>query len=106
MNLLGRSLEEGWGCARDPAAAALWYQHSAATGYFRGQYNYAAVLAQHGHAAAAAAWYLRAAEGGDQSIRRAILKALGNVTDPVLCDARARVAALCLEVTANRQRPG
>ena len=95
MNLLGRCLEEGWGCDPDPAAAAPWYQRSAATGYFRGQYNYAAVLAQHGHAATAAEWYLRAAEGGDQPIRRAIVTALRNVTDPALRDVRERIAALC-----------
>ena len=34
---------------------------------FRGQFNYAAVLAQHGHAAAAAIWYLKAAAGGDRA---------------------------------------
>jgi hypothetical protein len=95
MNLLGRCLEEGWGCDPDPSAAVLWYQRSAQTGYFRAQYNYAAVLAQHGHAAAAAAWYLRAAAGGDQPIRRAIVQALSNATDPALCSARTRVAALC-----------
>ncbi len=94
MNLLGRCLEEGWGCIADPAAAALWYQRSAATGYFRGQYNYAAVLAQHGHAAAAAVWYLRAATTGDQPIRRAIVRALGNATAAALCDARERIAVL------------
>ncbi len=95
MNLLGRCLEEGWGCNPDAAAAALWYQRSAATGYFRGQYNYAAVLAQHGHAVAAATWFLQAAAGGDQRIRRAIVTALSNATDPALCNARERVAALC-----------
>ncbi len=50
MNLLGRCLEEGWGCEPDRVAAALWYERSAQSGYFRGQFNYAAVLAQHGHA--------------------------------------------------------
>jgi uncharacterized protein len=95
MNLLGRCLEEGWGCAPDPAAAALWYERSAATGYFRGQFNHAAVLAQRGQAAPAAAWYLEAAEHGDRAIRGAILTALRNVTDPALSAARARVVALC-----------
>ena len=94
MNLLGRCLEEGWGCDADRASAQLWYERSAATGYFRGQFNYAAVLAQHGHAAAAAGWYLKAASGGDQAIRRSIARALSNATDPELCSARARVAEL------------
>jgi len=76
MNLLGRCLEEGWGCVPDPAAAALWYQRSAETGYFRGQFNYAAVLAQYGHADAARSWYQKAAAGGDDALRGAVLRLL------------------------------
>jgi TPR repeat protein len=98
MNLLGRCLEEGWGCDADPVAALLWYERSARTGYFRGQFNYAAMLAQHGHAAQAACWYLRAAAGGDRAIRGAIVAALSNATAPALHAARRRVLTLCLEV--------
>lgn len=101
MNLLGRCLEEGWGCDPDPRAAARWYQRSAASGYFRGQYNHAAVLAQHGQAAAAADWYLRAAAGGDQPIRCAILRTLSNATDPALCSVREHIAALCHAATGR-----
>ncbi len=97
MNLLGRCLEEGWGCNPDPAAAALWYQRSAETGYFRGEFNYASVLAQCGQGRRAATWYLKAAEGGDRAIRGAVLTALTNVADPALSAARARVAALAIE---------
>ncbi len=95
MNLLGRCLEEGWGCNPDRAAALLWYERSARSGYFRGQFNYAAVLAQHGYSEAAASWYLKAAEAGDRAIRGAIVTALTNVTAPVLQAARRRVIALC-----------
>ena len=94
MNLLGRCLEEGWGCAPDRVAAALWYERSAESGYFRGQFNYAAVLAQHGQAAAAASWYLKAADSGDRAIRGAIVTALRDAVHPALCAARVRVAAL------------
>jgi TPR repeat protein len=94
MNLLGRCLEEGWGGEPDPASAVLWYERSAETGYFRGQFNYAAVLAQYGQAAAAASWYLKAADGGDRAIRGAIVTALRNAVDPALCAVRVRVAAL------------
>jgi uncharacterized protein len=97
MNLLGRCLEEGWGCDPDPVAALLWYERSAGTGYFRGQFNYAAMLAQHGHAAQAASWYLKAAAGGDRAIRGAIVTALSNATAPALQAARRRVLALCRE---------
>ena len=77
-----------------PAAAAMWYERSAETGYFRGQFNYAAILAQWGHANAAASWYLQAAASGDRAIRGAIIGVLSNVTDPALTAARARVASM------------
>jgi TPR repeat protein len=44
MNLVGRCYEQGWGIARDAAAAARWYRRSAEAGYFRGQYNWATLL--------------------------------------------------------------
>jgi hypothetical protein len=95
MNLLGRCLEQGWGCDPDLHAATLWYQRSAATGYFRGQFNFAAMLAQHGQAAAAAIWYRKAAAGGDRAIRRSIVTALINATHPHLCAARTEILASC-----------
>jgi uncharacterized protein len=95
MNLLGRCLEEGWGCEPDPLAALLWYERSAHSGYFRGQFNYAAVLAQHGHPHTAASWYLQAAAGGDRAIRGAIVTALTHATAPSLQAARRRVLTLC-----------
>jgi TPR repeat protein len=97
MNLMGRCLEQGWGADPDPVSAAVWYQRSAETGYFRGQFNYAAVLAQHGQATAAATWYLKAAAGGDRAIRGAIVTALINATHPALCATRARIAAQLLQ---------
>jgi TPR repeat protein len=93
MNLLGRCLEQGWGCDPDLHAAALWYQRAAATGYFRGQFNFAALLAQHGQSTAAALWYRRAAAGGDRAIRRSIVTALINATHPELCATRTAILA-------------
>lgn len=101
MNLLGRCFEEGWGCSADPAAALHWYERSARSGYFRGQFNYAAVLAQHGHAEAAASWYLQAAADGDGAIRGAIVTALINATAPALQAARRRVLAMCREPSVH-----
>ena len=104
MNLLGRCFEEGWGCGADPLAALSWYERSARSGYFRGQFNYAAVLAQHGHAEAAAGWYLQAAAGGDPALRGAIVTALTNALAPALQAARRRVVAMCREPSV--QTPG
>lgn len=72
MNQAGRCHEEGWGVARDLAAAAGWYRKSAEGGYFRGQYNHAAMLAAQGRPLDAADWYGKAAEGGTLEIRRRI----------------------------------
>lgn len=48
MNLLGRYLEEGQVCPPDPLAAREWYRRSAEAGDFRGQFSFAAVLADEG----------------------------------------------------------
>ena len=48
MNLVARCFEEGWGTARNRAAARNWYRKSADGGYFRGAYNYASILASEG----------------------------------------------------------
>jgi uncharacterized protein len=64
MNLIGRCYEEGWGCAQNRDIAFEWYRRSAEAGYFRGQFNYAASLAERGLAAQAAEWSRRAAAGG------------------------------------------
>ena len=76
MNLVGRCYEQGWGVARDPAAAADWYRRSAEAGYFRGQYNWATVLFKAGRIEEAATWFERAAAGGTEGVRRAVLEAV------------------------------
>ncbi len=95
MNLLGRCLEEGWGCPRSSADAAYWYRRSAESGYFRGELNYALVLAERGCAALAAGWFHKAAAAGNDDIRRAILRILATASDPALIEVAARVRALC-----------
>jgi TPR repeat protein len=72
MNLLGRCCEEGWGTARDPAAAAEWYRRSAQGGYFRGQFNWASVLLRAGRCDEAALWFERAVAGGTPAVREAV----------------------------------
>ena len=65
------------------------------------------MLAQWEQSAAAASWYLKAAENGDRAIRGAILTALVNVTDPALRAARARVAGMLADqASADRPRSG
>lgn len=91
MNLLGRCLDEGWGVPRSPDDAAYWYRRSAETGYFRGELNYALVLAEQGHGARAAEWFWKAAAGGDAATRRVIEVALAGSRDPTLIEVAERV---------------
>lgn len=91
MNLLARCLEEGWGCRRDLREAAYWYERSARSGYFRGQFNYAVLLAQRGLADPAAEWFWHAAVNGDAKMREAIAAALAMAGAPALQRVRARV---------------
>jgi hypothetical protein len=94
MNLVGRCLEEGWGCRRSPEESFYWYGRSAASSYFRGQFNYAALLAERGSHEDAARWFLAAATGGNADIRRAIAATLSSATHPRLRQARARALEL------------
>lgn len=91
MNLIGRCLEEGWGCPKHPVDAARWYRRSAESGYFRGQFNYALVLAEQGCGAMAVEWFSAAAHTGNADIERAIVNALAGARDPMLIQFRQQM---------------
>jgi len=91
MNMVGRCLEEGWGCRRSIEEAAYWYGQSAQSGYFRGQFNHAVLLAERGDGEAAAEWFLRAAAGGGEPMRRTLVAVLATAVHPALRQVRARV---------------
>ena len=82
MNLLGRYLEEGQFCAQDVPAALEWYRRSAQGGDFRGQFSYAAMLAEHEQIEAALEWLHKALEGGNLKFLRVAHKALAAANDP------------------------
>ena len=82
MNLLGRYLEEGQFCPRDLEAAVEWYRRSAEGGDFRGQFSYAAVLADRGQVDAALEWLRKALAGGNLKFLRVAHKALCAANDP------------------------
>ncbi|MGO4311692.1 tetratricopeptide repeat protein [Pseudomonas sp. KB_15] len=84
MNLLGRYLEEGRFCRADPDAAFQWYRRSAEGGDFRGQFSYAAVLAQDGKVEEALVWLDRALEAGNLSFLRVSGQALLQASHPDL----------------------
>jgi len=82
MNLLGRYLEDGQSCPRDLDAAEAWYRRSAEGGDFRGQFSYAAVLADRGQIDAALEWLREALAGGNLKFLRTAQKALEAANDP------------------------
>lgn len=82
MNLLGRYLEDGQCCPRDLGAAVEWYRCSAEAGDFRGQFSYAAVLADRGQIEAALEWLRKALAGGNLKFLRTAQKALAAANDP------------------------
>ena len=97
MNLVARCLEEGWGCGRSLEDAAYWYYQSARSGYFRGQFNYAVLLAERGLPEAAADWLSQAAAGGSAQMRQVITSVLASSAHPALQRVRARVLELLAE---------
>lgn len=84
MNLVARCLEEGWGVASDPAAARDWLRRSAEAGYFRGQFNYATVLAGEGRLEDAAALFAAALISAGEPTRRHMARMLAARPEPAL----------------------
>ncbi|QXI14950.1 tetratricopeptide repeat protein [Pseudomonas hamedanensis] len=84
MNLLGRYLEEGQVCPADPLAARDWYRHSAEAGDFRGQFSYAAVLADAGRIEEAISWLNAALNKGNLSFLRVSSESLLASPDPAI----------------------
>jgi len=78
MNLLGRYLEEGRICPRDLTAARDWYRRSAVGGDFRGQFSYAAVLAEAGNAEEALIWLRKALASGNLNFLRVASNSLAS----------------------------
>jgi TPR repeat protein len=76
MNLLGRYLEEGCHCPQDLSAARQWYRRSAEGGDFRGQFSYAAILADEGRIDEALGWLRKALAAGNAKFLQVSSKAL------------------------------
>ncbi len=75
MNLLGMMpLKEGWARrATACLAATVVSAFGAEGGYFRGQYNWASILLHANRFDEAAVWFERAAVGGTDGVRQAVL---------------------------------
>jgi TPR repeat protein len=97
MNQAARCYEEGWGTAKDHEAAARWYRKSADAGYFRGQYNYATLLATLRRFPEASHWFGKAVDAGDLAIRRRIGRDLLGRSEAVFHPVGVRALALCAD---------
>ncbi|WP_213940868.1 tetratricopeptide repeat protein [Pseudomonas sp. dw_612] len=98
MNLLGRYLEDGRVCPANPRAARDWYRRSALGGDFRGQFSYAAVLADEGSIEDALGWLHKALAGGNLNFLRVASNALASATDPNIRALVADYAHRCAEL--------
>ncbi|WP_460147962.1 tetratricopeptide repeat protein [Pseudomonas sp. S2_A02] len=82
MNLLGRYLEDGRRCPQDLFAAREWYRRSAEGGDFRGQFSYAAILADEGRVDDALGWLRKALAGGNVNFLRVGSESLLSARNP------------------------
>jgi TPR repeat protein len=85
MNLLGRYLEEGVDCPPDRPLAREWYRRSAEGGDFRGQFSFAALLAEEGRIDEALEWLRKALAAGNVNFLRVSIETLQRANDPHIC---------------------
>jgi len=82
MNLVARCYEEGWGIGRDRISAKLWYRRSAEGRYFRGAFNYAAMLTDEGEIEEAAPWFAKALRDAPEPTRSFMTRRLALHPEP------------------------
>jgi TPR repeat protein len=85
MNLLGRYLEEGVHCPQDRPLAREWYRCSAEGGDFRGQFSFAALLAEEGRTEEALDWLRKALVAGNVNFLRVSIESLLSANNPRIC---------------------
>lgn len=76
LNVVGRFYEEGWLVQADQAQAAEYYRLAATGGDFRGQYNYALLLAEQGRMEDALHWLQQALDGAHLRFARTMASSL------------------------------
>jgi TPR repeat protein len=76
LNVIGRFYEEGWLVEPDASIAEEYYRQAAEGGDFRGQYNYALLLAEQGNMAEAVQWLHKALNGAHLRFSRTMASTL------------------------------
>lgn len=106
MNLLGRYLEEGRVCPADPVGAVDWFRRSATGGDFRGQFSYAAVLADEGNVEEALVWLRKALAGGNLNFLRVASQTLLSAVNPHIREMAALYHQRVVQMSDERSVPG
>ncbi|WP_416740668.1 tetratricopeptide repeat protein [Pseudomonas sp. NFX71] len=106
MNLLGRYLEDGRVCPADPVGAVDWYRRSATGGDFRGQFSYAAVLADEGNVEEALVWLRKALAGGNLNFLRVASQTLLSAVNPHIREMAALYHQRVVQMSDERSVPG
>lgn len=78
LGVLGRFYEEGWVVPADRATAVDYYRQAAIGGDFRGQYNYALLLAEQGEMQQAIDWLHQALQGAHLRFARTMAATLAS----------------------------
>lgn len=91
LNVVGRFYEEGWLVDKDRTMAADFYRRAAEGDDFRGQYNYALLLAEQGQLTTAVEWMQRALVLAHLKFTRTMAKTL--LTFPIAEFQRIGMAA-------------
>ena len=89
LNMLGGFYEDGWEVEAAEAAAFDYYRRAAEGGDFRGQFNYARLLAARGHVDLAAQWMRRVPETATPAFWAQACEFLAGMPQPELRDLAA-----------------
>ncbi|MFJ4195506.1 tetratricopeptide repeat protein [Pseudomonas sp. NPDC089534] len=102
MNLLGRYLETGDACPQDLHAARDWYRRSAEGGDFRGQFSFAALLADEGRIDDALDWLRKALATGNANFLRVSSEALLSAHHPEIREMAIAYKLKLSDLTAGQ----
>jgi TPR repeat protein len=91
INIVGGFYEDGWVVKRDMAAALEWYRRAAIAGDFRGQFNYARLLAERGEVSSALSWLQKVPQTATPAFLAKMKGFLSEMDVPALRDFAAEL---------------
>ncbi|MBO1324290.1 SEL1-like repeat protein [Acetobacter sp. TBRC 12305] len=103
MNIMARFYEEGWVVNQDRAMARQWYHRSAQEGDYRGQHNYATLLAEAGDVQQALHWWEQALPDATPDVLLAVERILPQLGKAVPADFATKVATRLEQALRERE---